>query len=80
MAKTPTSRIDRLLASIGYGSRTEMARLLFGIDPADSGSIKIDGSTRQVRNPDGVDARQSKPENTPGDAIAVRWHLKLFGR
>lgn len=35
---------------LGSG-RTEMARLMFGIDQADSGSIKIDGSTRHVRNP-----------------------------
>jgi simple sugar transport system ATP-binding protein len=35
---------------LGSG-RTEMARLMFGIDQADSGSITIDGSTRQVRNP-----------------------------
>ncbi|PYB72494.1 sugar ABC transporter ATP-binding protein [Rhizobium wuzhouense] len=35
---------------LGSG-RTEMARLMFGIDQADSGSIKIDGATRQVRNP-----------------------------
>ncbi|THV15059.1 sugar ABC transporter ATP-binding protein [Rhizobium rhizophilum] len=35
---------------LGSG-RTEMARLMFGIDHADSGAIKIDGSTRQVRNP-----------------------------
>lgn len=35
---------------LGSG-RTEMARLMFGIDQSDSGSIKIDGSTRQVRNP-----------------------------
>ena len=35
---------------LGSG-RTEMARLMFGIDQADSGSIKIDGSSRQVRNP-----------------------------
>ncbi|MBU2329075.1 MAG: sugar ABC transporter ATP-binding protein, partial [Alphaproteobacteria bacterium] len=35
---------------LGSG-RTEMARLMFGIDHADSGSLKIDGATRQVRNP-----------------------------
>lgn len=35
---------------LGSG-RTEMARLMFGIDQADSGSIKIDGGNRQVRNP-----------------------------
>jgi simple sugar transport system ATP-binding protein len=35
---------------LGSG-RTEMARLMFGIDQADSGAIKIDGSSRQVRNP-----------------------------
>ena len=35
---------------LGSG-RTEMARLMFGIDHADSGSLRIDGSTRQVRNP-----------------------------
>ncbi|QLF71874.1 sugar ABC transporter ATP-binding protein (plasmid) [Peteryoungia desertarenae] len=35
---------------LGSG-RTEMARLMFGIDQADSGSLKIDGQTRTVRNP-----------------------------
>jgi len=35
---------------LGSG-RTEMARLMFGIDQADSGAIKIDGGSRQVRNP-----------------------------
>lgn len=35
---------------LGSG-RTEMARLMFGIDQADSGSLKIDGAARQVRNP-----------------------------
>ncbi|OYU18669.1 MAG: 16S rRNA pseudouridine(516) synthase [Rhodobacteraceae bacterium PARR1] len=38
MAKTPTLRIDRLLASMGYGSRTEMARL------AKAGGITLDGA------------------------------------
>ena len=37
MAKGPTSRIDRLLSSMGYGSRTEMARL------AKAGGIVLDG-------------------------------------
>lgn len=35
--KTPTSRIDRLLGSMGYGSRTEMARL------AKAGGVVLDG-------------------------------------
>lgn len=35
---------------LGSG-RTEMARLMFGIDQADSGALKIDGASRQVRNP-----------------------------
>jgi simple sugar transport system ATP-binding protein len=35
---------------LGSG-RTEMARLMFGIDQADTGALKIDGATRQVRNP-----------------------------
>ena len=26
-AKTPTSRVDKLLGSMGYGSRAEMARM-----------------------------------------------------
>ena len=38
MAKTPTSRIDKLLASMGYGSRAEMARL------AKAGGITLDGA------------------------------------
>ena len=38
MAKTPTSRIDKLLSSMGYGSRTEMARL------AKAGGITLDGA------------------------------------
>lgn len=39
------------IAGLLGSGRTEMARLMFGIDQADSGSIKIDGSSRQVRNP-----------------------------
>ena len=35
--KTPTSRIDKLLSSLGYGSRTEMGRL------ARAGGIVLDG-------------------------------------
>lgn len=37
MAKTPTSRVDKLLSSMGYGSRTEMARM------AKAGGIVLDG-------------------------------------
>lgn len=37
MAKTPTSRIDRLLSSMGYGSRREMAQL------ARAGGLTLDG-------------------------------------
>lgn len=37
MKKTPTSRIDRLLGSMGYGSRAEMARL------ARAGGVVLDG-------------------------------------
>ena len=36
MAKTPTSRVDRLLSSMGYGSRTEIARM------ARRGAITLD--------------------------------------
>ena len=36
MAKIPTSRVDKLLSSVGYGSRTEMARL------AKAGGITLD--------------------------------------
>ena len=36
MAKTPTSRVDKLLSSMGYGSRKEMARL------AMAGGITLD--------------------------------------
>ena len=38
MKKTPTSRVDRLLGSMGYGSRTEMARL------GKAGGIVLDGA------------------------------------
>lgn len=37
MAKTPTSRVDKLLSSMGYGSRNEMARM------AKAGGIMLDG-------------------------------------
>ena len=36
--KTPTARVDRLLGSMGYGSRTEMARL------AKAGGVVLDGA------------------------------------
>ena len=39
------------IAGLLGSGRTEMARLMFGIDQADSGAIKIDGTSRQVRNP-----------------------------
>ncbi len=38
MAKTPTSRVDKLLSSMGYGSRADMARL------AKAGGIILDGA------------------------------------
>ncbi len=38
MAKTPTSRVDKLLASMGYGSRSEMVRM------AKAGGIILDGA------------------------------------
>lgn len=38
MKKTPTSRVDRLLGSMGYGSRAEMARM------AKAGGIVLDGA------------------------------------
>lgn len=37
MAKVPTSRVDKLLSSMGYGSRNEMARM------AKAGGIMLDG-------------------------------------
>lgn len=39
MAKSATSRVDRLLSSMGYGSRNEMARM------AAAGGIILDGAT-----------------------------------
>lgn len=38
MTKPPTSRIDKLLSSMGYGSRAEMARM------AKAGGITLDGA------------------------------------
>ena len=38
MAKTPTSRLDKLLSSMGYGSRKDMARLAL------AGGIRLDGA------------------------------------
>lgn len=38
MAKAPTCRVDKLLSSMGYGSRSEMARL------AKAGGITLDGA------------------------------------
>ena len=38
MAKIPTSRVDRLLSSMGYGSRTQMAQM------AKAGGITLDGT------------------------------------
>ena len=37
MKKTPTARIDKLLGSMGYGSRAEIARL------ARAGGVVLDG-------------------------------------
>lgn len=38
MAKSPTSRVDKLLSSMGYGSRSEMARM------AKAGGITLDAA------------------------------------
>jgi len=38
MTKTPNSRVDRLLSSMGYGSRNDMARM------AKAGGITLDGA------------------------------------
>ncbi|MBC2837567.1 pseudouridine synthase [Paragemmobacter straminiformis] len=38
MAKVPSSRVDKLLSSMGYGSRSEMARM------AKAGGIVLDGA------------------------------------
>jgi 16S rRNA pseudouridine516 synthase len=38
VSKTPTSRVDKLLGSMGYGSRTEMARM------GKAGGIVLDGA------------------------------------
>jgi 16S rRNA pseudouridine516 synthase len=38
MAQSPTSRVDKLLACMGYGSRSEMARM------AKAGGITLDGA------------------------------------
>jgi 16S rRNA pseudouridine516 synthase len=38
MAKSPTSRVDKLLSSMGYGSRTQMAQL------AKAGGIRLDAA------------------------------------
>ena len=38
MAKVPTARVDKLLSSMGYGSRSEMARM------AKAGGILLDGA------------------------------------
>ena len=38
MARTPTSRVDKLLSSMGYGSRKDMARL------ARAGGITLDAA------------------------------------
>ena len=38
MAKSPTSRVDKLLSSMGYGSRSQMAQL------AKAGGIRLDAA------------------------------------
>lgn len=45
------------LAGLVGAGRTELARVLFGIEPLDSGTIQIDGKTEQI--------------HTPSDAIAA---------
>ena len=39
------------LAGLVGAGRTELARVLFGLTPADSGTIAIDGRTRAIRTP-----------------------------
>lgn len=68
MAKTPTSRVDRLLSSMGYGSRTEMARM------AKAGGITLDGAdlvdiTRRIPVTSDLPARM-EIDGEPLDPVA----------
>jgi simple sugar transport system ATP-binding protein len=48
--EVPARRVVGLAGLLGSG-RTETARLLFGVDRADAGTISVDGQTRSVRSP-----------------------------
>jgi monosaccharide-transporting ATPase len=71
------------LAGLLGSGRTELARLLFGADHADGGSVKVDGSTASLRTPRaGMDHRIAFcPENrkTEGlvEELTVRENIVL---
>ncbi|MDR7126289.1 16S rRNA pseudouridine516 synthase [Pseudorhodobacter sp. 4114] len=52
MATPPTSRVDRLLSSMGYGSRSEMAQLAKGGRITLDGAVLSDASARIRVTPD----------------------------
>ena len=73
MAKIPTSRVDKLLGSMGYGSRTEIARL------AKVGGIVLDGvdvtdaSKRIAVKPDLPERMQidGRPLDPPAGVVLI---------
>ena len=73
MAKIPTSRVDKLLGSMGYGSRTEIARL------AKVGGIVLDGvdvtdaSKRIAVTPDLPERMQidGRPLDPPAGVVLI---------
>ncbi|WP_396594271.1 pseudouridine synthase [Brevundimonas sp. R86498] len=73
MSKTPTSRVDKLLGSMGYGSRTEIARL------GKVGGIVLDGvdltdvSKRIAVTPDLPDRMQvdGRPLDPPAGLVLI---------
>ena len=56
---------------VGAG-RTEVARVLFGIDQRDGGEIRLDGSAGRLREPVGGDERRASP-TCPRTATRRAW-------
>lgn len=67
MARTPTSRIDKLLSSMGYGTRKEMARLARAHRISLDGAAMLDATKRIPVTPDL--SRRMVIDGTPLDPI-----------
>lgn len=66
------------LAGLVGAGRTELLRVLFGIDPALEGTIHVAGQTMALRSPrDAIDAGLALvPEDRKGQGLVIEWDVK----